>query len=186
MIAVPATLVAVYKDETKEVMMRTIGAAAVVLATVLACLPAGSAVQAGSVLGEWRLIEQTYGEGKSNLIKDDAPPVRIEFFRRGPEIQARIRAGGKDADRLAWPRFVSDLARGVHVEEQRFSSTEDRVRVRYRVDPSPGDDLVLVVTEEYAVAEEGRALVGTVRVEFRRGGEERGSYLLHRRFVKEP
>jgi hypothetical protein len=72
----------------------------------------------------------------------------------------------------------------VHVEEQRFSVAGDRVFARYRVDPSPGDDLVLVVTEEYSVVEDGEALVGTVRVEFRRDGEDRGSYLLHRRFER--
>ena len=74
----PATRVAVYKDKTKEVMMRTIGAVAVVLATVLACLPAGAAVHACSVLGEWLLIEQTCGEGKSNLIKDVGVRCPIE------------------------------------------------------------------------------------------------------------
>jgi hypothetical protein len=46
--------------------------------------------------------------------------------------------------------------------------------------------LVLEVVEEYRVAEGGRYLEGSVRVAFVRDGEARGSYVLHRRFEREP
>lgn len=159
---------------------------AMLLATLLALCVCGSVVEAQTVLGEWKLVEQSYGEGQANLIAEEAQQLRIIFVRQGAEIQGRIRTAGGDDPGLPWPRLVSDVARTVHVEEKRFSAKQDRVRARYRVDPSPGDDLVLIVTEEYSVVEGGAALVGTVRVEFERDGQDRGSYLLHRRFERAP
>jgi hypothetical protein len=132
------------------------------------------------------LVEQTYGEGAANQVAEAAGPLRLGFERQGAQIQGRIRAGDDDAQAHSWPRLFADASRRIDVEEQRYSIAGDRVRARYRVDPAPGDDLVLVVTEEYSVVEKGRALVGTVRVEFQRDGKERGSYVLRRRFEREP
>ncbi len=156
-----------------------------VAVAVVACLVLATPVaHAQSVLGEWKLVEQTYGDGKSNLVAPSAPGVRLELFREGTRIQGRISGGGRGAADMSWPRLVADDSRAIHVEEKRLSTPEDQVLVRYRVDPSPGDDLILEVTEEYRVVDDGRALVGTVRVEFRRDGKERGSYVLHRRFER--
>lgn len=62
----------------------------------------------------------------------------------------------------------------------------DRVRVEYDFEPNPDDDLVLEIVEEYRVVDDGRALEGRVRVAFVRAGEPRGSYVLHRRFERQP
>ncbi len=167
-------------------MIRSIRPLMSVAVACVACLVlAISSAHAQSVLGKWKLVEQTYGEGKSNLVARSAPEVRLEFFRQGPQIQGRISGSGRGAAELSWPRLVADDSRAVHVEEKRLSTPEDSVLVRYRVDPSPGDDLVLEVTEEYRVVDDGQALVGTVRVQFRRGGKDRGSYVLHRRFERQ-
>ena len=42
------------------------------------------------------------------------------------------------------------------------------------------------IVEEYRVSEDGKALTGTVTVSRIRGGEPRGSFVLHRRFERLP
>jgi hypothetical protein len=60
--------------------MKRIRSLAVALA-ILATVAIASPVLAQAVLGEWVLVEQSYGEGKSNLVKEAAQPVRLEFYR---------------------------------------------------------------------------------------------------------
>ncbi|MCP3980912.1 MAG: hypothetical protein GY716_16540 [bacterium] len=144
----------------------------------------GSSAHAATVIGEWTLVEQTYGEGKSNLVDEDAAPLRLEFFRQGHEVHGKLRVGAGDESVHSWPRLVADSSRGVDIEERRVSAGEDRIVTRYRVDPSPGDDLFLEVTEDYQVVEGGAALIGTVRVRFERHGKDKGSYVLHRRLER--
>jgi hypothetical protein len=155
------------------------------LGLVLAAAAAGGlAVAAGeSIVGEWKLVEQTYGRGQANLVTGE-PTLVLEFAPRGVEIEAVVRGGEPDAPGLSWPRFAAGAGRPIHVAERQVAA--DGARARYRVDPAPGDDLTLEVEEDYRLTEGGRALVGTVRVRFWRDGQERGGYTLERRFEKLP
>lgn len=160
-------------------------AAAVTAVTAFAADPAPTLAR--SVLGgAWTLVEQTYGDGGANQIRADEPPVRLAFERSGGSLVGTIRAGDARAAAVAWPNLTPDGARSVEVQARELGAREERVYARYRVAPAPGDDLWLVVTEDYRLIENGRALAGTVLVEFERHGEPRGSYVLHRRFERTP
>lgn len=136
--------------------------------------------------GSWKLVEQHYGEGRNNLV-DLERPVRLEFVRQGTGVAGRIWADAGGTGRLEWPAFVNDQGPlPLEVVERRSDPSRGQVFVRYRVQPSPADDLVLDVVEQYQVQESGTALVGTLEVTFYRGDDRRGSFVLHRRFVRAP
>jgi len=155
------------------------------LTALFAIWPA-PALFAGSVEGRWVLVEQHYGEGRSNLAPDEQP-VKLEFVREGGRLAGRIWAGDTEAEAVPWPTAP---AKGdslpLRVRDYSTGPQFDRVRVEYEVEPNPDDDLVLEIVEEYRVVDDGRALEGTVRVAFVRAGEPRGSYVLHRRFERQP
>ena len=164
---------------------RIVGAS--LLALLLATAPASAAgASSGSVEGRWILVEQHYGEGRSNLAPDEQP-VKLEFVHEGGRLTGRVWAGAAEAEAVPWP---APPVRGESVQPRvrDFSSSPqlDRVRVEYSVEPSPGDGLVLEVVEEYRLIDDGKALEGSVRVAFVRDGEPRGSFVLHRRFERAP
>jgi hypothetical protein len=161
----------------------------VVAVPVLALLAAASsapALCADSVEGRWLLVEQHYGEGRSNLAPDEEP-VKLEFLQQGGQLAGRVWTGAAEEKAVPWPAAPGKQG-PVPPRVRSFSSSPrlDSVRVEYSVEPSPGDGLVLEIVEEYRVVDEGRALEGTVRVAFVRDGEPRGSYVLHRRFERQP
>ena len=138
-----------------------------------------------SVLGEWKLVEQSYGKGTANTVRADEPALHLAFARQGANVRGTLRMGTLQVSEYEWPRVVRDDSREISVLEKTLSENEDSIVARYRVEPSPGDDLVLFITESYRLSEDGSSLVGTVLVEFNRHGEDRGSYILHRRFERE-
>lgn len=161
----------------------------VVAASVLALLAAAwsaPALSAGSLEGRWVLVEQHYGEGRSNLAPDEEP-VKLEFLHEGGRLAGRIWTGAAEAEAVPWPAAPGKEG-PVPPRVRSFSSSPrlDSVRAEYSVEPAPGNDLVLEIVEEYRVVDEGRALEGSVRVSFVRAGEPRGSYVLHRRFERQP
>jgi len=136
--------------------------------------------------GSWDLVEQTYGEGSNNLADLDRP-VRLELTREGARVRGQIWAGGDRSVRMDWPAFANDAGPlPVKVLEIEGDLIQGRVRAHYRVTPSPTDKLVLEVVEEYELSEDGRALVGSMTVTFTSDGARRGTYVLHRRFVRTP
>ena len=154
------------------------------LALLLLLVPASSP---GLTLeGSWDLVEQTYGEGSNNLADLDRP-VRLELTREGARVRGKIWSGGDRSRRMDWPAFANDAGPlPVEVLELEANIMEGRIRARYRVTPSPTDKLVLEVVEQYELSEDGRALVGSMMVTFTSDGAERGSFVLHRRFVRTP
>ena len=137
----------------------------------------------GGADGRWRLVEQTYQRGGQNLAPLDAP-VRLEISL-GPEgPKGRIWSGEDRSRALAWPAFLAgEAARPVTVLER--ATGDGSFFVRYRVQPAPGDDLVLEIAERYAAGPDGDTLEGTVEVRFTGGATNRGGYTLHRRFTRE-
>ena len=142
--------------------------------------------QPRSLAGRWQLVEQSYGEGRSNLADVDAELI-LEFTGGDPQWRGSIRTGPGASARHGWPAFVTD-GRPAPVALQRlnWSAAGDSVRAEYRVHPSAGDDLVLFVVEEYRLDPGGADLLGTVTVTFERGGGTAGSYTLRRRLVRRP
>ena len=133
--------------------------------------------------GRWRLVEQTYQRGGSNLAPLDAP-VRLRIFLGPDGPTGRIWAGADESRAIAWPAFVAgETPRPVTVLER--AAWDGAFEVRYRVAPAAGDDLVLEVVERYAASADGESLVGTVDVRFTGGNTNRGGYTLHRRFARE-
>lgn len=154
-----------------------------VLALLAVWLGAGMSAHASSVLGEWQLVEQSYGKGTANQIDPDAEPLKLTLYRSGAELEGRLHVGA-NRDGESWPRLVAGDSRAVRITDKRLSEPEDQVSVIYQVDPSPGDDLVLQVSETYRLSEDGASLTGEVTIEFIRKGIQKGSYTLHRRFER--
>jgi hypothetical protein len=96
-------------------------------------------------------------------------------------------SAGDSPEKRPWPAFLTDSGPlAVEALERVEDDASCRLRARYRVRPS--DDLTLDIVEEYRCAEDGKALVGTYTVAFLAGNAlvPRGSYVLHRRFEREP
>jgi hypothetical protein len=154
--------------------------------TVVALALGAASAEGGTLEGRWRLVEQRYGSGAANLIDLQADaPLHLEFLRQAGGLRGRLWHERAD-EAVDWPAAVPAFElRSVHLDELVVDPAETAVRTSYRVDPAPGDDLVLEVQESYRVVEGGRALVGDVTVAFRVDGRPRGSYVLHRRFERQ-
>ena len=153
-------------------------------AALLGCAAATSAA-ADPIVGPFVLVEQRYGDGAWNLAASDRP-LRLAFRREGGALAGWVGAGGADAAASRWPAFANDAG---FLPVESVEVTEDaaagEVRARYRVRPSPTDDLVLEIFETYRLVESGKALVGEMTVRFSAGGADRGGFTLHRRFERE-
>ena len=142
--------------------------------------------QAGSLEGRWRLVEETYGAGQRNLVREEASQT-IEFVREGTQLEGRTRIGPGMPELRDWPSFViGETAAPLTVHEKLIRPGEDGIRVRYEVAAFRDDDMRLDVVEEYSLSDDGRSMTGTVTVTFLRGSESRGSFVLHRKFEKQP
>jgi len=144
-------------------------------AALVAALVGGPAA-AGTLEGRWVLVEETYGAGGLDL-SHQKPRQTIEFVRERGALVGRATMG-EDARLQAWPPETGDA-------QVSFSPHENGVRVRYRT-PENDDQFRLDIVEEYRVSGDGRELSGTMKVTFLRAGEERGSFVLHRRFERLP
>ncbi len=163
--------------------------AVLLLISVLAAGPSPAPLPAPGpgLAGTWTLVEQRY-EGGPNNLADPERPLVLELLRDGLELAVRIRGGGdRDPLELPWPAFANDEGPlPVEVVELWRPAGGDRIRARYRVRPSDASDLVLEITEEYALTDGGRALAGRMEVRFTGGEKNRGGYVLHRRFERLP
>lgn len=154
-------------------------------ALLLLMLPA-AALASGTIEGHWVLVEQNYGKGKANFAPRDAV-VHLEFAVEGAALTAKVWEGESRAAAVAWPAF--DAGAGLlplQMEERRIDRRSGTARAEYVVQPDPPDGVVLRIVEDYRVADKGASLIGTTTVFFLRGGEPRGSYVLHRRFERAP
>lgn len=137
------------------------------------------------LVGRWVLVEQTYGKGQANLADTDEP-LQMEFRRESNRSQGQIWRGKNRSESRSWPVWVAEgktlPAEAVQWEEDSPQS----LRVSYRVRPSEREKTRLHVVEHYRLIENGEALVGTVKVTFRNGAKEGGSFTLHRRFERMP
>ena len=142
----------------------------------------------GALEGRYRLVEQTYGGSLANLVENETP-VTLTLVRSGVALDATLTAADSTA-RHPWPAFVTDAgALPVESLERRDDAASCGLHAKYRVRPS--DDLTLEIVEDYRCAGDGKALVGTYSVFFLARSPEgtlspRGSYVLHRRFERQP
>jgi hypothetical protein len=152
---------------------------------VVTIVAAVSTSIAGATLeGRWRLIEQRYESGQADLVRGDSP-LHLEFVLDGGKLKGKAWGGSERAGARDWPTVgATEDERQIRIE--RFEQTVDRVKVHYRVAPVAGDDLYLEITEDYQVTADGQNLAGSATIVFRRGGERKGSYTLHRRFERVP
>ena len=184
-------------------MRRIPGLAAVGLALVGACT-AGAAEPTGppaSLEGRWRLVEQRYAKGGRNLAHSENA-VHLELVRGIAGVGGRIWAGDDPSQARAWPALVGQscpsessdaevrCADGrevpVTIVERSFDAAAGLVSVRYEARPTEEPDFHLEIEESYRVSADGSELNGDMTVRFKRAGESRGSFVLHRRFAREP
>ena len=152
---------------------------------VLMALLCSAAAPSSTLVGRWTLVEQRYGSGSANLAAPKAP-VRLEFLVSEGRLVGRVRAGGDRSSAFPWPSLsAGDGPRPIDIREITIDPVKNRARAVYRPAPStPGGD-VLEIVEDYTLAEDGTALLGTVTVSRVGSGGVSGSYVLHRRFERE-
>jgi len=156
-----------------------------IAAAFLALLPA-AILQAATLEGRWKLVEQRYGSGRANLVALE-PPVKLEFYLTESRLIGRIWVEGDGSKALPWPSFLSEHGPlPVEIRQLVIGAGSDVALTRYRVRLSEKDGETLEVTEEYRLGGKGRVLVGTVTVASPADGPSRGSYVLQRRFEREP
>lgn len=157
------------------------------LAAIVALLSApGLAAGPGSIEGRWVLVQQHYGKGQSELAPAERQ-LRLEIAVEGGQLSGRVWAGDEESDAVAWPGIaMAGVAPPVRVRDLQASPSLDTVRAVYTVEPMPGDGLVLEITEEYRVTADGAALEGSAKVSLVKDGKPAGSYVLHRRFERQP
>ena len=152
----------------------------------LAALLLLAAYPSPSLEGRWKLVEQRYGSGQAGRVIID-PPVRLEFFVSGGKLAARIWPALSSSHPMEWPAYLSEhAAHRVEVRQVLIHPGENIARAVYRVKPASSDGDEVEIREEYRLAEEGGALVGTVRVTAIGKEGTAGTYVLQRRFVREP
>lgn len=160
--------------------------AAAPLLALLAAFPPPALAGAPSLEGNWRLVEQHYGEGKGNLA-DASAPLRLELRSVAGRLSGTLHAGGKEAAALPWPSFLTEEGpAAVEVLDAPLEAAGGVAQVRYRTRPSPADGLVLEIVERYEISPDGKELSGTLTARFRMEGKDRGGFTLHRRFEREP
>ena len=154
-------------------------------ATLLVALSFPTAL-AGPLEGRWVLVEETYGSGGLNLVREK-PPQTIRFVREGAALEGRTRLAPDEPER-SWPVFFLEQAEAAAaaLEELSYSPAEDRVLARYRTPFVREDKVRLDIVEDYRVSGDGESMVGTVKVTFLDAGEKRGGFVLHRRFERQP
>jgi len=139
---------------------------------------------AASLEGEWILVEQHYESGSANIL-DQEQPLSLELKLSDGLLMAKIRVSGEKSVVYDWPAFVNDAGPlPITIEERNEDLQKGIISVRYRVKPSPDDDLILSISEEYSLTESRDALVGKMEVTFMQGEAKRGSFVLHRRFER--
>jgi len=144
------------------------------------------ALSADTLAGRWVLVEQHYGKGQANQAPAENR-VRLEFSLEGGQFAGRIWAGESATGAERWPVLAVDgESPEPRIEEITPDPRLNRVRAVYTVEPARDGDTVLRVTEEYWITDDGKSLTGTVTVSLVRAGQPRGSYVLHRRFEREP
>jgi hypothetical protein len=154
-------------------------------ALLLAAL-GSSGLQAATLEGRWRLVEERAGTGRANLAAPVAP-LRLEFYPSGAALAGRIWTAEKPSRAFPWPSFRTEQGSlPIQLDERTVSPAGDRARALYRVKAPDGGDAELQVEEEYRLTEGGDVLLGELRIAVREQGESRGSYTLRRRFEREP
>lgn len=149
----------------------------------LACALVVPLAWSESPAGRWRLVEQNYGDGAGNTIDPDNPHW-LELVEGPAGWSGSMQVGSTRAERWDWPSVITEgRQRELQQVAIRSVAAEETVEVSYRVPPSPGDDLTLLISERYRLGGDDE-LVGVVQVRFERDGEVRGGYTLHRRYER--
>ncbi len=164
-------------------MLNSIRRAAIVI--LLLCL-AAPGLEATTLEGRWKLVEQHAGSGRANMASPDAP-LRLEFYLSGSALAGRIWTAEVPSRSFPWPSFgTGPGSPPIQVERVLISPASDRATAVYRVKVGDGEDSFLRVEEEYRLAEGGGILLGTVKITALERGATAGSYMLQRRFQREP
>jgi len=163
---------------------KLLSAAALAVCIGARAIPA-QAAPTSELSGTWVLVEQTYGNGSSNLA-DAHEPIRLRIERAPEGPLVRIWQGAAEAGAIAWPALIAEgrvlrsTARSV-----RFDAATATLSGRCRLVPVEGEDLELDIREDYTLAADGKTLAGTVEVVFVTPRGTNGGYTLHRKFERE-
>lgn len=134
--------------------------------------------------GKWVLVEQSYGKGTSNLAKR-APGLHLQISVALGTPEVTVWSDGESPQ--PWPSMTVDkAATPSEVLERTVDLNGGSLSARYRVTPPTEGGFTLDISETYSLSAGGDALNGTYTVKLSRDGEPRGSFMLHRRFVRAP
>ena len=153
--------------------------------TALLILAGVSSLHAG-LEGRWRLQEER-GALAPDRPGRATPPARLEILAGPAGLVGRAWTAEDPARVFPWPVFLQgDRSLPIAIEDTLLDERSGRIRARYTVDLPSGDGQTLRVVEEYALSEDRRTLDGTVRLTLLERGAERGTWVIRRRFEREP
>src|SRR2546426_319506 len=101
-------------------------------ATLLAILLGIPALQAATLEGRWKLVEERAGSGRANRVSPEAP-LRLEFFLAGAALEGRVWTAENPSRAFPWPSFGTD--RGplpIQIESRSIAPAGDAARAVYR------------------------------------------------------
>jgi len=169
--------------------MRSSAVRRFLLASLLVLLAVGAHAEAppeGALLGRWVLAEQTYQKGGSNLARR-SPDLHLDVSVDLNLTEVKIWSGRDARSARPWPAVVAGgTAAQIEVLEKTVDDKTGKLRTHYLIHPPDEDGLTVDILEVYTLARDAESLNGTVTVKLSRGDRPRGSYVLHRRFVREP
>jgi hypothetical protein len=140
----------------------------------------------GSLRGLWVLAEQTYQKSGSNLARR-SPELHLDVSVDLNLTEVKVWSGNDARTARSWPAVLAgETAAQIEMLEKTVDVKTGNLRTHYRIHPPDEDGLTVDILEVYALEPDGESLNGTLTVKLSRGDQPRGSYVLHRRFVREP
>jgi hypothetical protein len=159
--------------------------AGAILAGILLAVSAAAAPAAATIEGRWRLVDPGREAGRPGEAAFEAAP-RLECALEGAALACRALTAEAPPRAFEWPAFVSEAGPlPVIVHERILDARTGRLFARYEVRLPPPGDRRLRIVEEYRLEDRG-ALAGTVRLTLVEDGEEAGSWVVRRRYEREP
>ena len=160
--------------------MRNVGSVSPIL--VVVCVLLVTPVAAQSLEGRWLMVEQFYGDGQANIV-DKELPLYLEFTPDGDGWSVLVWPGDDRDKAVDWPAHVTRHGiQSVEVLEREVLDGGRGIRAKYELPPKGGG--VVVIEEKYSLDPSGEFLTGKASVNILKNGEDKGSYVLNRRFER--
>jgi hypothetical protein len=146
------------------------------------CALLATPVAAEGLEGRWLMVEQYYGDGQANIADKDLP-LYLEFTPEGEGWSVLVWPGDDRDKAVQWPAHVTRHGiRPVELLEREILRGGGGIRVKYELPPQGGG--TVVIEEKYSLDPSGEYLTGKATVHILQDGQDKGTYVLNRRFER--